>query len=115
MPEMKAIVLNRVMPKLDWKHYGNDKDPNFWMEVAVDRDSFMYMRGPDHVMEVVKQMANSEGRKAIESIFSREGEVEIGRRDGMTYFRGLKNAMLKLIKMAQESGSGPLERLVMED
>lgn len=115
MPEIKGAVLQLVMPKLDWKHYGDDKDLNFWMEVAVDRDSFMYMRGPDHVMETVKEMANSQGRKAVEIIFSREGAVEIGRRDGMTYFRGPKNAMLKLIKMAQESGPGPLERLVMEE
>lgn len=114
MPEIKGAVLKLVMPKLDWKHYGDDKYPDFWMEVALDREDFMYMRGPDSVMETIKQMANSQGRSAVERIFSREGAVEIGRRQGLTYFRGPKNAMLKVIKLAKDGGPGPLLRLFME-
>jgi uncharacterized protein YkuJ len=115
MPRVTGTKVQLTIPKLDWKHYGDDKHPEEWLEASLDKQNFMYLRGPDAVMERIKQMVNDQGRETVERIFSREGAVEIGRTDGLTYFRGPKTAMLKMITIAQKSGPGPLERLFMED
>lgn len=98
-----------------WKRYPSDK-PTWWMEVMLEGDTLM-IRGPKDVMSTVRKMADREARGTLteygEDVFKKLGVVITY--DKLTYFSGPKAKVLKLLRLAEKAGPGPLERMFMEE
>ena len=102
------------MPEeLDWKHYEDEKMPDFWLEVAEDAHD-LCVRGPSHAIGYVTTLAEKADQVECDKLFH-GGGIEVTPCDKMTYLHGPKKVMLSFIRLAIRSGPGPLEKMVIGD